>query len=168
MSNLKRLSLLLLCLIFCFSFTSCKTEFLKQHKFKTIDFSEAQKIQLVTSDEIYNILLLKSENGCVNINFVDEAPKTLLDMSIKITNDFCEIQSDDISFSTSINNFSNNFLPVIIYKFLMETDFTNEQFEFKCDENLYVIEKTVLGKTVVFKVQLSLDELSQCYILEIK
>ena len=50
----------------------------------------------------------------------------------------------------------------------METDFTNEQFEFKCDENLYVIEKTVLGKTVVFKVQLSLDELSQCYILEIK
>lgn len=89
-------------------------------------------------------------------------------MSIKITNDFCEIQSDDISFSTSINNFSNNFLPVIIYKFLMETDFTNEQFEFKCDENLYVIEKTVLGKTVVFKVQLSLDELSQCYILEIK
>lgn len=89
-------------------------------------------------------------------------------MSIKITNDFCEIQSDDISFSTSINNFSNNFLPVIIYKFLMETDFTNEQFEFKCDENLYVIEKTVLGKTVVFKVQLSLDESSQSYIIEIK
>lgn len=89
-------------------------------------------------------------------------------MSIKITNDFCEIQSDDISFSTSINNFSNNFLPVIIYKFLMETDFTNEQFEFKCDENLYVIEKTVLGKTVTFKVQLSLDESSQSYIIEIK
>ncbi len=168
MSDLKRLSLLLLCLLFCFLFSSCKTEFLKQSNFKTVDFSEVQKVQLVTNDEIYNILLSKSDNGCVTITFIDEAPVTILDMNIKIKNDVCEIQSDDINFSTSINNFNNDFSPVIIYKFLIETDFSNEQFEFKSDDNAYFIVKTVLGKTVLFKVQLSLDELSQSYIIEIK
>ncbi len=133
-----------------------------------VDFSEVQKVQLVTNDEIYNILLSESDNGCVTINFTDEAPDILLDMNIKITNDICEIQSDDINFSTSINNFNNNFLPVVIYKFLIETDFCNEQFNFESEDNVYFLEKTVLGKKLIFKIQLSLDELSQSYIIEIK
>ncbi len=168
MINLKRLSLLLLCLVFCFLFSSCKTELFKQNNFKTIDFSEVQKVQLVANNEIYNILLSKSDNGGVNITFTDEAPDTLLCMNIKITNDVCEIQSDDINFSTSINNFNNNFSPVVIYKFLIETDFYNEQFNFENEDNVYFFKKNVLGKTVVFKVQLSLDESSQSYIIEIK
>lgn len=168
MSNLKRLSLLLLCLVFCILFSSCKTEFLKQNNFKTVDFSEVQKVQLVTNDEIYNILLSKSANGCVTITFTDEAPVTILDMNIKIKNDVCEIQSDDINFSTGINNFNNDFSPVIIYKFLIETDFANEQFNFETGDSVCFLEKSVLGKTVLFKVQLSLDELSQSYIIEIK
>ena len=168
MSNLKRLSLLLLCLVFCFLFSSCKTELFKQNNFKTIDFSEVQKVQLVANNEIYNILLSKSDNGGVNITFTDEAPDTLLCMNIKITNDVCEIQSDDINFSTSINNFNNNFSLAVIYKFLIETDFANEQFNSESGDNACFLEKTVLGKTVIFKVQLSLDESSQSYIIEIK
>lgn len=168
MSIFKRPSLLLLCLIFCFLFSSCKAEFLKQNNFKTIDLGEVQKVQLVTNDEIYNILLSKSDNGCVTITFVDEAPVTLLNMNVKIYNDVCELESDSINFSTTINNFNNNFSPVIIYKFLLETDFENEQFNFKNEDNAYFLEKTVLGKTVVFTVQLVPDELSQIYMIEIK
>ena len=168
MSILKRFSLLLLCLIFCFLFASCKTEILKHNKFKTIDFSEVQKVQLVTSEAIYNILLSKTENGCVNINFVDEVPEILLEMYIEIFDGVCVIQSENINFSTSINNFNNSFSPVIIYKFLMETDFENEQFTFESEENAYSFEKNVLGRTVVFTVQLSLDENPQSYMIEIK
>ena len=168
MSILKRFSLLLLCLIFCFLFASCKTEILKQNKFKTIDFSEVQKVQLVTSEEIYNILLSKSENGCVTINYVDEAPEILLEMYIEISDGVCLIQSEEIEFSTSINNFNNSFSPVVIYKFLMETDFENEPFTFESEENAYSFEKNVLGKTVLFTVYLSLDENSQSYMIEVK
>ncbi len=89
-------------------------------------------------------------------------------MNVKINNDVCELQSEDINFSTSINNFNNDFLPVIIYKFLLETDFANEQFNYERAGNVYFIEKIVLGKTVVFTVQLSLDESSQSYMIEIK
>lgn len=168
MSILKRFSLLLLCLIFCFLFASCKTEILKQNKFKTIDFSEVQKVQLVTQNDIYNILLSKSENGCVNINFVDEAHVTLLGTDIKISDGVCVIQSEEIEFSTDINNFNNSFSPVIIYKFLMETDFENEQFNFDAEQNAYSFEKNVLGRIVVFTVQLSLNKNSQSYMIEIK
>lgn len=168
MSVLKRLSLLFSVLIFCSLFSSCKTEFLKQSKFKTIDFSEVQKVQLVNSDVVYNVLLSMNENGVVSFSFLEEAPVTLLNMNIKINNDICEIESEDIKFSTSINNFSNDFSPVIIYKFLTETDFQNAQFIFKSDENAYCLEKTVLGRRVVFTVQLSLDENSQSYMIEIK
>ena len=127
-----------------------------------------QKVQLVTSEAIYNILLSKTENGCVNINFVDEVPEILLGMYIKISDGVCLIQSEEIELSTSVNNFNNSFSPVIIYKFLMETDFENEQFTFESEENAYSFEKNVLGRTVVFTVQLSLDENPQSYMIEIK
>ena len=50
----------------------------------------------------------------------------------------------------------------------METDFENEQFTFESEENAYSFEKNVLGRTVVFTVQLSLDENPQSYMIEIK
>lgn len=168
MSILKRISFLFVVFFICFVFSSCKSELLKSNNLRTIDFSETQKVQVVTNDEIYNINLLKNENGCVNISFLEEAPVTLLNMNVKINNDVCELQSEDINFSTSINNFNNDFLPVIIYKFLLETDFANEQFNYERAGNVYFIEKIVLGKTVVFTVQLSLDESSQSYMIEIK
>lgn len=168
MSIVKRLSLLLCCSLFCFTLFSCKAELTKSNKLKTIDFSEVQRVQLVTKDEIYNILLSENKNGCVNISFLEEAPATLLNMSVKIYDGICELQSDETSFSVSINNFNNNFSPLIIYKFLLSTDFQNEQFEFNTDDNSYFLEKTVLGRTVKFTVAPSLDELSQSYMIEIK
>ena len=108
MSIVKRISLLLLCILFSLTFFSCKAELLKNDKLKTIDFSEVQKVQLVTKDEVFNILLSKNENGCVNISFLEEAPVTLLNMNVKIFGDVCELKSDDINYSTSINNFNNH------------------------------------------------------------
>lgn len=168
MITLKRLLLLFVSLIILCVFVSCKAQFLKTEKLRIPDFSEVQKVQLVTNDKVYNIMLSHSEKGNTNITFVDDAPETLLRMKVKIHNDVCDLTSDDINFSANINNFSNDFLPLIIYKFLVETDFQNEQFNFNSEDDFYFIEKCVLGKTVIFNIQLSLTEDSQSYLIEIK
>ena len=168
MSALKRVLLISLCFLICVLFTSCESDALKTSDFKKVDFKKEQKVQLVTNNEVYNILVSISEAGCFAMRFSEEAPKTLDDMKIKITNENCERESTGIKYSTSINNFSSDFFPRIIYAFFNETDFENADFTLNEEENSCFLEKIVSGKKVIFTIQLSLDKTSQNYIIEIR
>lgn len=133
-----------------------------------MNFTEQQKVQLVTSDNVYNILVSLSENNEFTLTFLDEAPLIYKNISVEIKNNICKVSSEDIVYEKNINEFNNDFLPKIIYIFLSETDFKTAEFMYnEADKSCY-LEKTVCEKTVVFTVQLSLDESTQNYILEIR
>ena len=166
--TIKKLSLILLCIILsAFSVSCSKTTFNKSN-FQDVNFTEQQKVQLVTNDSVYNILVSLNENNEFTLTFLDEAPEIYKNISVEIKNDICIISSDGILYEKNINEFNNLFLPKIIYIFLSETDFKTATFICNEAEKSYYLEKSVCEKTVVFTVQLSLDESTQNYILEIR
>jgi len=167
-SALKRVLLVSLCFLICVFFSSCEADALKISDFKKVDFSKEQKVQLVTNDDVYNILVTISGDGCFLMRFSEEVPETLADMKIKILNENCEIESTDIKYSASINNFSSDFFPRIIYEFFNGTDFTDAEFSLNEAEKSCFLEKIVSGKRVIFTIQLSLDKSTQNYIIEIR
>lgn len=153
--------------LLCFLLCSCKTS-LTTNDFQEVNFNEKKNIQLVVEENIYNFLVSFDMNNKFTLSFLDEAPKGLEDLYIEIENDICTVFFKDLKYSKNINEFNNDFLPKIIYLFLKNTDFKNENFTYNDSEKTATLEKIVHEKTVVFTVQLSLDNTTQIYKIELR
>lgn len=149
-------------------FLGCNKQTLKKSDFQEVDFTEKQKIQVVIKNEIYNVMVSFNENNEFTFVFLDEAPVTYKNLLVEVKNDICTVTGNGLVFEKNINEFNNDFLPKIIYIFLCETDFNNADFTYNVSEKSCLTEKTVCEKTIVFTVQLSLDDTTQNYTLEVR
>lgn len=165
---IKRLLLISICLFGCFLLTACKVNELNKNDFQEVKFTEKQKLQVVTNDEVYNTFVLFNQNNDFSFCFSDEAPQTYKNILVEVKNNICVISNDGISYEKNINDFHNDFSPKIIYLFFSQTDFKNVDFSYNESEKSCCFEKVICDKTVVFTIQLSLDNSTQNYILEIR
>ena len=148
--------------------SSCKTNVFGTNDFKEVDFKNGQKIQLVTSAEVYNIFVTFNESNDFTLKYLPEATEVLLGTTVIVKGDKAEISSGELKFSKDINEFNNSFIPKIIYLFFKNTSFEKENFVYNKTENCFVLTKSILGKNIVFTVQLAQNKQSQIYIFEIR
>ena len=148
--------------------SSCKTNVFGTNDFKEVDFKNGQKIQLVTSAEVYNIFVTFNESNDFTLKYLPEATEVLLGTTVIVKGDKAEISSGELKFSKDINEFNNSFIPKIIYLFFKNTSFEKENFVYNKTENCFVLTKSILEKNVVFTVQLAQNKQSQIYIFEIR
>ena len=148
--------------------SSCKTNVFGTNDFKEVDFKNGQKIQLVTSAEVYNIFVTFNESNDFTLKYLPEATEVLLGTTVIVKGDKAEISSGELNFSKDINEFNNSFIPKIIYLFFKNTSFEKENFIYNKTENCFVLTKSILEKNVVFTVQLAQNKQSQIYIFEIR
>ena len=158
----------MLCGVVGFSFVSCNSDSLKKSSFQEVNFKEKQKVQLVTNDDVYNILVSFNDVGEFQMQFLEDAPEIYKDLNINIKNEVCVIESTGLKFTKNINEFNNDFFPKIIYHFFIITDFMNEDYVYDDVEKCAFLEKNILEKKVVFTMQLSLNNTPQIYKIEIK
>ena len=123
---------MLMCLLVT---TSCSSFFYNTSDFKEVDFTNGQKIQLVTGEDVYNLFVSFNENGEFTLKYLQEASEILKNTTVTIKGDNVEISSVELEFSKNINEFNNSFAPKIIYMFFKNTDFKTETFTFDKSEN---------------------------------
>lgn len=158
----------MLILLGCFSLSSCKVNSFGISNFQDVNFKEPQKVQLVTEDAVYNVSVSFNEYGEFTLCFLEEVPIGLENLKINIKNDICNIENDDIIYTKNIDDFNNDFFPKLIYEFFRTTDFKNDEYVFNETEKSAFIERNVLEKKLVFTIQLSLDNDTQIYKIELR
>lgn len=165
---IKRIFLVLLCLVLIISFSSCNSDLLSKSKFQDINFNDAQKVQLSLKGNIYNLYLSFNENNDFSLSFAPEISDALKNVKVTVSGELAIIENDGLIYKKSINEFNNDFFPKIIYLFFKNTDFSKELFNYDKEENLMSLKSKVLEKTVVFDLRLSTDNNEQIYLLEIR
>ena len=148
--------------------TSCNSFFNNTSDFKEVDFTNGQKIQLVTGEDVYNLFVSFNENGEFTLKYLPETSEILENITVTVKGDNVEISSVELEFSKNINEFNNSFAPKIIYMFFKNTDLKTENFVFDNSKNSKTLTKNILEKTVDFTVTLAKDEPSQVYLLKIR
>ncbi len=169
MINFKKSSLIALCFVLTFSFSSCiRPELKRTEALSEVDFSNETCVQVVTNEDVFNLILCFDENGTLFIEFEDLISPSLENMKFKINKSFCEITANDITFTENVNAFGDDFFPKILYIFFNTADFKNERFEFNKQENSYTLFKAILTKNLIFTVQNSNDNSKIAYLIEIR
>ncbi|MBR2876459.1 MAG: hypothetical protein IKC01_04915 [Clostridia bacterium] len=168
MSCLKRIFLTVSIFLLSVFLTACRTDSNYGTELQDVDFREFQRVQVITEKDVFNVLVKYDEAEKLYLEILDESPDALLGCSVEIAGGKCVLKNSGIDYVTSLDNFNEDFMPAILYFFFYDTDFSNQEYKFNKNEKTYSFEKSVSGKTVVFCIQLSLDETTQNYILEIK
>lgn len=160
---------MLLTIAFIFNLNSCKALNISESvKLQDVDFSKLQKLQVVTKDNVFNTNVSFSSEEGLYLELLDETPDALKNTKIIIQNGECVILNNTLSFENALDSFNNNFFPKILYYFFSEIDLKNDKLSINKNNGVSYIKKTVLEKTVIFSVELSLNNKSQSYILEIR
>lgn len=155
-------------MFFILILTSCDMNKLTKSDFQEVDFSQEQKIHIVTDENIYNIVVTFNENKEFNLHFSDEAPDVYKQLSVSVKGEICTVSDGEIIYEKPIEDFNNDFLPKIIYNFFSITDFSAVEYNYNEAEKTRFFETFCCGKTLIFTSQLSLDEKSQSFVIEIK
>lgn len=152
-----------------FIFTSsCQNTSFGTSNFQEVDFKDGQKVQLIIGGDIYNLFVTFNENCDFSLKYLPEASDVFLGTTVVVKGEQAEIFSNELVFSKNINDFSNSFVPKIIYTFLKNTDFSNAPYVLDKPNDALVLKKNVLEKNVVFTVKVTQDKLNQIYILELR
>lgn len=155
-------------MVFILFFASCEMNKLTKSDFQEVDFSQEQKIHVVTNENIYNIVVTFSENKDFSLRFSDEAPDVYKQLSVSVNGGICTVSDGEITYEKPIEEFNNTFLPKIVYSFFEETDFSAVEYTYNETEKTRFFECFCCGKTLVFTAQLSLDSEAQNFVIEIK
>ena len=148
--------------------SSCNSFLNSTSDFKEVDFTNGQKIQLVTGENVYNLFVSFNENGEFTLKYLPETSEILENITVTVKGDNAEISTGELRFSKNIYEFNNSFAPKIIYVFFKNTDLKIENFVFDNSKNSKTITKNVLEKTVDFTVTLTEDKQTQVYLLKIR
>ena len=165
---IKRIFLVLLCLVLIISFSSCNSDLLSKSKFQDINFNDAQKVQLSLKGNIYNLYLSFNENNDFSLSFAPEISDALKNVKVTVSGELATIENEGLIYKKSINEFNNDFFPKIIYLFFKNTDFNKELFNYDKEENSLTMKNEILEKTVVLTVRLTKDKNNQIYLIEIR
>ncbi len=153
MNNIKK-SLFLLPLVSAFFFfTSCGA-LNKPVKPKSVevDFSKERAVRCVYNGHITSFNICE-KNGGFSLLVTDREPSVLSGTEILFLNDNCTVTSQALSFSRAISEYSDSFLPKILYIFIKETDFSQTAPKYDKKSGDFTYSAVAAGKFVQLVIE---------------
>lgn len=151
---------------FCFTLlcltSSCNTNF-SNGKYPEVDFSKEVKINVEYNFEVFDALI-GYQNGCLNFRYCDNCG-TISGTEVTINTDEYKILGDEIEFKGNINNLNDNFLPLIVYKMLSDSNGIIKTQMYDDKKACYYFEESVLSKFLRLEIYKNNGESSYVLII---
>lgn len=135
-------------ILVCFT-SSCNQSFVKG-KFSEVDFSNEIKINIEYNFEVFDAIL-SYENGCICFKYCENCG-IMSGTEVTINTNEYKIFSNELQFKGNINELNDNFLPLIIYKMLSESNGVIKTQTYDERKECHYFEESVSTKFLRFEI----------------